>query len=115
MSLDNERNFDAYRLGLIYNKEIHVQALVSNRVELKLVKNCGVLLVSENEINDESLRSVGDCLELLGINCEKNVLDTASLKVARNKTLLAESLESGFVADLTWLAFKFKMLHCKIN
>ena len=70
------------------------------------------IIAIENEINDMCLRCVGYTLEILFADCEENVLNTLSIKIARNETLLAESLDSGLVAYLANLAFQFKMLHC---
>ena len=112
MSGDLERNVDGDRLLCIYCEEVDVEAGVEYRMELKLVKDCAVgLAVVEDEVNDVCLRGIGYALEFFLIDCEEDVLHSETIKIARDESLLAESLDNGFVADLTDLAFQFKMLH----
>lgn len=112
VSCDYERNLDSDRLGLVNCEEVYVEADVCNRVPLELVKNCCKLLGSvKNEVNDVRCRSVCESLELLCVNCEKYVLYTATVEVARYETFCAKSLDGCLVASLTCLAIKFKMLH----
>ena len=112
MSGDHERYIDGDRLLLIDCEEVYVEACVEYRMELKLVKDCAVgLAIVEDEVNDECLRGIGDTLEFFLIDCEEDVLHSETIKIAWNESLLAESLDDGFVANLTDLAFQFKMLH----
>ena len=81
---------------------------------LKLVKNSCVVLAVKVEVYDERLRSVGEEAEFLRVDCEEDILNTVAIEVARNESFSAESLDDGFVADLTGLAFQFEMLHCSV-
>ena len=84
-------------------------------MELELMDDGGVsLTVIKLDVDDVGVRGVGDPLEILVCDSEKDVLNTLAIEVARNKTLLADGLDDGFVADLTDFAVKLKMLHCKI-
>ena len=114
MSGNRDRNVDCDWLLLIDCKEIHVQASVSYRVELELVKNSGVLLSVEVEVNYIGARSVGDGLEFLCIYCEENVLESETVEIARNESLCAEGLDGSLVANLTKLAFEFNVLHLRL-
>ena len=99
MSGNLDRNVDCDWLLLVDCKEIHVQASVSYRVELELVKNSGVLLSVEVEVNYIGARSVGDGLEFLCIYCEENVLESETVEIARNESLCAEGLDGSLVAN----------------
>lgn len=88
-----------------------MEALVSDGVPLELVEHCLILLLTEVEVDDECLGCVCGCLEILCAYCEENILDTTAIEIAGNESLTAESLENGFVANLTDLTVKFEMLH----
>ena len=112
MSSGDDRDVDGDRFLLIDCEEIYVKAGVEYRMELKLVEHCVVgLAIVEYEVDDVGLWSVGSDLELLCIHCEEDVLHSETIKIARDEALLTESLDDGFVANLTDLAFQFKMLH----
>jgi len=111
VSCDVERHLDCDGLLFVYLEEVYVEANVLDGVELKLVYNCCVLLAVKYKVYDVRCRSVGKTLEILGINSEKNVLKSKTVKVARNETLCADSLDGCFVANLTKLALQLKMLH----
>ena len=55
---------------------------------------------------------MGDSHKVSFSYCEENVLQTRSVEVARNETLLADRFDDGLVADFTDFAVKLKMLHC---
>jgi len=111
VSADLNGNADADGLVLADGKEVYMEAEILYRVELKLMKNCCVLLAIEVEVNDVGIRGVDKALKILCVNCEEDVLKTCTIEVARNETLTTESLDGGFVANLTKLAIKFEMLH----
>ena len=80
---------------------------------LCLVEYCLILLaIVEGEVNDVGGRSVGNCLEVLCVYGEENVLETVSIKVARYESLPAESLHASLVSGLANLSFEFNVLHC---
>ena len=58
-----------------------------------------------------STKMVGETLEILGCYCEKNVVNSVSIKIARYEALLAESLDDGFVSNLAGFPVKSEMLH----
>ena len=111
MSADLNGNADADGLVLADGKEVYMEAEILYRVELKLVKDSRVLGTIEIEVNDVGVRGVDKTLEILGVDCEEDVLNTCTIEVARDETLTTESLDGGFVANLTKLALKFEMLH----
>ena len=81
-------------------------------MELQLVENHGVVVLAvEGEVDDVGIRSGKKTFEILFVNGEENVLDTVSIKIARDEALLAESLDDGFVSNLTGLPVKCEMLH----
>ena len=111
VACDLNGNADADGLVLAYGKEVYMEADVLYRVELKFVEDGCVLFTIEVEVNDVGIRGVGKTLEILGVDCEEDVLNTCTIEVARDETLTTESLDGGFVANLTKLALKFEMLH----
>ena len=88
-----------------------MEAVVLYRMELKFVKNCRIGLAVEDEVHDVSLGRVGDTLEILCADGEKNVLHAVAIEIAGNESLFTEGLDDGLVANLADLAFKFEMLH----
>lgn len=88
-----------------------MKAFIAYRVELKLVKDGCVVLVTKLEVNNERSRVVDKALELFCVNSEKHVLCAVAIEVARNKSVATESLDGGFVANFAQLAVKYEMLH----
>ena len=89
-----------------------MKAGILYRMILEFVEDGGLLLaVVEHEVYDEGSGGFGDTLEFLFIDGEENALGAVAIKIAGNETLFAESLDDGLVANLTDLAFQFKMLH----
>ena len=89
-----------------------MEAVVLYRVELELVKDGGVCLtVVKGDVDDVGIGGLEQSFEILLHHGEKDVLESKSIEIARNQSFLAESLDDGFVANLTGLAFQFKMLH----
>ena len=112
MAGEYEGNVDADGLVLVHEEEIDMEAVVLYGMELKLMDNGVVgLSVAEDQVYDVAGGGVGDTLEILGVDCEEDVLDAESVEVARDEALLPESLDDGFVASLTDLAFQFEMFH----
>ena len=60
-----------------------------------------------------SIGRLEEALKIFLIYSEEDVLDAASIEIARNEALLAESLDDGFVSNLTALAVKCEMFHFK--
>jgi hypothetical protein len=90
-----------------------MEAVVLHRMELELMYDCHVgLAVVKLDVDDVGCGSVGDALEIPVRNCEENILHSLSVKVARDKALLADGFDHGLVSDLADLAVNFKMLHC---
>ena len=113
MTADNHRNADGYRLVLGNCEEISVEAVILYRMILELVTDGGIgLAVVQLDVDDVGCRSVGDALEIPLLHCEKDILHSLSIEVARNEALPAECFDNGFVADFTDCAVEFKMLHC---
>ena len=108
---DDDRNADCDGLLVIDCEEVYMETLVGDGMPLQLVEHCLILLLTEVEVDDESLGSIGSCLKLLCVYCEDDILDAVAIKIAGNEALAAESLENGFVTHLTDLTVKFKMLH----
>ena len=71
-----------------------MKALVADRMELKLVKNCQILLIPEKKIYDEGLRSISKSLKLLCIYCKKYIINAVTVKHARNESLATEGFET---------------------
>lgn len=112
VSLNAYRNIDAYRLGLIYCEEVHVETLVGYRVPLKFVKHCiEFLTIVKFEIYDVRVWSVGKSFESLCLNSEEDILHSESVDVARNESLSADSLDSLLVSHSTQSAFQFDVFH----
>ena len=113
MTLEGEGNVDGDWLVFADGEEVDVEALVTDGVELKLVENCSVgLPVGEGEVDDEGCGGVKETLEILGRNGEKNILDAASVEVARDETFPAEGFDDGFVAFFADGSAESEMLHC---
>ena len=109
---DDDGNLDVDGLLVIHCEEIYVQAVVGHRVPLKLVENCGeFLLAVQDKVDDVGLGSVGNSLEVLCVNGEKYVFYAEAVEVARDESLLAESLDGCFASYLSGLAVEFEMLH----
>lgn len=114
VTADGYRNLDGDRLVLGNCKKISVEAYLGDRVPLKLVYDSRNLSsIAENHINDVGCRCVGDTLKIFCVYCEEDVLGALTVEVARYKTLFAESLDDGFVANFAELAFQFIMFHCQ--
>ena len=90
-----------------------MEALVSYRMLLKLVKN-GVdfLSVAELKVDDVGVWSVGDRLECLCAHCEEDVLHSKSIKVARYESFPADGFDCLLAGCFTELAFQFDVFHC---
>ena len=115
MAADHHGNLDRDRLVLRDGEEIDMEAVVLDGMELELMDDGGVgLAVIKLDVDNEGVGGVGDTLEVLVCDSEKDILNTLAIEVARDKTLLADGLDDGFVADLTDFAVKLKMLHCNI-
>src|SRR5574344_2037079 len=90
-----------------------MKACVINWMELEFVKNRSVsFAIAQSQVNNVSCWSVGDFLKIFCVYCEKDVFHPKTVKIAWYQTLSTESLDYGFVASLTDLAFQFEMLHC---
>ena len=90
-----------------------MEAVVLDRMELELMHDCHVgLAVVKLDVDDVGGGSVGDSHEIPFRDCEEDVLDSLSVKVARDETLPADRFDHGLVSDFADLAVKFKMLHC---
>ena len=114
MAFELDRNADGDGLLFVYCEEVDVEAVILDGMELKFVKNYGVVgLAVEGEVHDVCVGSLEEALEIFLIYSEEDVFDAASIEVARNEALLAESLDDGFVANLTALAVKCEMFHFK--
>ena len=113
MTGDHDGNLDGDGLLLRDDKEVDMEAVVLDRMELELMDDgCVSLSVVKLDVDDVGGGSVGDSLEVLVRDCEKDVLNALAIEVARNKTLLADGFDDGFVTDLTDLAVDLEMLHC---
>jgi hypothetical protein len=55
---------------------------------------------------------VSDCLKILSIDSEENILDSETIDVARNLSCSTNSLYCCLVASFANLAFEFNVLHC---
>ena len=71
----------------------------------------GVLLLTEDEVDDEGSRAVDQTLEFFFIDGEEDVLHAEAIEVARDEALFANGLDGSLVAGLPGLAIEFKMLH----
>ena len=101
MSLEFDGNVDGDGLLVVNCKEIDVQAVVFDGMELELVKNYGVVgLAVELEVDDERIGSLDEALDFTLRNCEEYILDTGSVKIAGDESLCAESLDALMVALL---------------
>ena len=64
MAADHHGNLDSYRLVLSDGKEIDMEAVVLDRMELELMDDGGVsLTVIKLDVDDVGVRGVGDTLE----------------------------------------------------
>lgn len=106
------RDCDSHRLVLYDSEEIDVERFVSYRMPLGLTENSRILLaIVENEVDDVSVRSVGYGLEILCLYGEEYVLDSVSVKIARDEALCAERLGCCLAASCTKLTLEFNVLH----
>ena len=89
-----------------------MEAVVLDRMPLILVGDGHIGLAIENDVDDERGGSMGQTLKFFLGNGEKDVvLNSGTIKVARDEALAAESLDNGLVALLANLAIQRKMLH----
>ena len=115
VAADSDRNLDGDRLVLRDGEEIDMEAVVLDRMELKLMDDSLIgLTVVELDVDDKGSGGVGDTLEVLVVDSEEDILHSLTIKVARDKTLLADRFDDGFVADLTDFAVDFEMFHCTL-
>jgi hypothetical protein len=112
VAFELDGHVDGDRLLVIHCEEVDVEAIVLYGMELQLVKDHGVVVLSvEGEVDDVGIRSGKETLEVFLVDGEENVLDTVSIKIARYEALLAESLDDGFVSNLAGFPVKSEMLH----
>ena len=79
-----------------------MKTLVAYRMELELVKNCSVNLSIEVKVYDERLWCAEKSL-LLSVYCESDILDSVTVKNARNQSLTTKSLDGSLSSDLAEL------------
>ena len=71
-----------------------------------------VSAIAELKVDDIRVWSVGDCLEILCIYSEEDVLHSESVDVAWNLSCSTYSLYSCLVAGHAYLAVEFNVFHC---
>ena len=92
-----------------------MEGLVSDRMVLYFVEDSSIFLLSEVEVYDVSIRSVGKRFEILCTYSEKYILHSLTIQVAWYETFFPDAFYGCLVSDLADLAFKFNVFHDKIK
>ena len=113
MTCNLDRNLDGHWLVLRYEEEVCMKSFIRYRMILYLVEYCVTASsVTELEVYDVRVWSMGDSLEVLSFYSEEDVLHSESIDVARNLSCSTYCLDSSLVASLTDLAVEFNVFHC---